>query len=282
MKNAFPILLLAAVGLVGCVRRPSPAPELTEKQQQSWTTYKEQFQPLIAAGATRTSGGWLIGESTNKMDRTPEVILSKASEDAAGGSLLIRCSRGRTEVYVATAHIVDSGRVRVKLDDASPRSQNWSEASSHDALFAPEPIDFARRLVATDILLFEYHPLHESPATLEFKLSDLREHLASAASSCNWAKFDEARKNAKAKGVRDRLREAKIREVIAKYIEPCREEWLRDKGRWCWYDASDAYFANGGSPQETKEAAISDAVFTAKSGRVFVRQLAEIDRELKP
>jgi hypothetical protein len=76
------------------------------------------------------------------------------------------------------------------------------------------------------------------------------------------------------------LRDIKIRQVLSGYVVPCHEAWLREKGRWCWYDASDSFFKDGGSPKETKEAALDDAVYIAKTGRVFVKQLAEIDREL--
>ena len=78
------------------------------------------------------------------------------------------------------------------------------------------------------------------------------------------------------------MRDIKIRQVLSGYVVPCHEAWLREKGRWCWYDTKDSYAMNGGAPFATKEAALDDAVWMAKAGRVFVRQLEQIDHELKP
>ena len=73
----------------------------------------------------------------------------------------------------------------------------------------------------------------------------------------------------------------RIREEIAKHVEPCRETFLRVKGYWCWYDPHDYTFKYGGSPQASSEAALENAISLAKEGRVFVEELEQIDRELK-
>ena len=278
MKRAAAIVALLL--LVACNSGPR-----TSTQQRNANEVPPA--PMRAVGDPKTASdhGWLIGITTSKMDKTPEALLSKVAEDK-GGVLVVRCFRSRTEVLVATSDVVDNGSVRLKFDDESPRRQNWGEATSHDALFSRDPIPLARKLATTRTLLFEYQPFQKSPATVEFNLAGLADHLDAVATACNWAKIDQAKaeaaRNAKAAAELNRVREVKIRGTLAKYVEPCHEAWLRDKGRWCWYDLNDSFFKDGGSPKETKEAALDDAVYMAKSGRVFVKQLAEIDRELKP
>ena len=69
-----------------------------------------------------------------------------------------------------------------------------------------------------------------------------------------------------------------LRTALSKYVGACHEKWL--KGRWCWYDESSSGF-KGGAPFESKEAALDDAVQTAKNGVVFTREMAKIENELK-
>jgi len=80
------------------------------------------------------------------MDGRAKVLLSKFEEEGRG-LLVVRCSQGETDVYVLTDHIVDTRNVRVKFYTEPPHPQNWSKAESGDALFSPEAINLARKLL---------------------------------------------------------------------------------------------------------------------------------------
>ncbi|MBZ5547044.1 MAG: type VI secretion protein [Acidobacteriia bacterium] len=229
--------------------------------------------------------GWRVSTETDKMDNTPAVYLSKLAESGGHGAMLtIRCTRGKTELYVGTDDIVDNGKVRIKFDDAKPQQQSWSEASDHQGLFAPDPIGLAKRLVKADSFLFEYSPFQKQPTTVEFKVNGLAEKLTSVAEPCGWARIEEAKARAQAyaKGEpeRARKRDAMLREALSRHVGACHEKWLQDMGRWCWYDES-AYGFKGGIPFESKEAALDDAVQRTKSGQFFTHEMAQIDSELK-
>jgi hypothetical protein len=228
--------------------------------------------------------GWHLSTETDKMDNAPAVYLSKFAESGHGANLIIRCTRRKTALFVATDDIVDNGRVRIKFDDAKPQPQAWSEASDHQGLFAPDPIGLAKRLTKADSFLFEYSPFQKQPTTIEFKVNGLAEKLGTVAETCQWAKMDQAKASAhayaKAEAERIRKRDAMIREALSKHVGPCHEKWLQDMGRWCWYDDSSSGF-KGGTPYDSKEAALNDAVNMAKSGQVFTREMAKIDSELK-
>jgi hypothetical protein len=228
--------------------------------------------------------GWHLSTETDKMDNTPAAYLSKFAESGHGANLIVRCARGKTALFVATDDIVDNGKVRIRFDDAKPQQQTWSEASDHQGLFAPDPIGLAKRLTQADSFLFEYSPFQKQPATIEFKVNGLAEKLNSVAEPCGWAKIEQAkaRTQAATKAEADlaRRRDAMLREVLSRHVGACNEKWLQDMGRWCWYDESSSGF-KGGTPYESKEVALDDAVQRAKSGQVFRREMAKIDSELK-
>lgn len=185
---------------------------------------------------------------------------------------------------MATDDILDNGKVRIRLNDAKPQPEVWSESSNHQGLFAPDPIGFAKQLTKIDSFLFEYRPFQKQPTTIEFKVSGLANKLSSVAQPCGWEKIDQAKASAKA-AAKDaaelaRRRDAMLREVLSKHVGACHEEWLQAMGRWCWYDESSLGF-KGGAPYESREAALDDAVQMAKSGRVFTRETKQIDSELK-
>ena len=227
--------------------------------------------------------GWQLRTETDPMDKTPNVYLAKFAE-GSDVHLFIRCSRGKTALFVATIDVVDDGNVRVKFDDAKPEPQSWSEAADHAGLFASDPIGLARRLAKTESFLFEYKPFQKQPTTVVFKVNGLAEKLGPLEEACGWVKIDQAKANAnaaaKAYFERTRKCEAMLREVLSRYVGACHEKWLQDMGRWCWYDEASSGF-KGGTPFESKEAALDDAVQTAKSGQLFTHEVAQIDSQLK-
>jgi Type VI secretion system VasI, EvfG, VC_A0118 len=228
--------------------------------------------------------GWRLSTETNRMDNTPAVYLSKLAESGHGAMLTIRCTRGKTALFVAIDEVIDNGRVRIKFDDGKPQPQAWSEASDHQGLFSPDPIGFAKQLTKAHSLLVEYSPFQKQPTTIEFKVNGLAEKLNSVAEPCGWSKIEQAKARSeaamKAAAERVRKRDAMLREVLSRYVGACHEKWLQDLGRWCWYDDSSNGF-KGGTPFESKDAALADAVQRAKSGQLFTSEVALIDSQLK-
>jgi Type VI secretion system VasI, EvfG, VC_A0118 len=265
-------ILLALVG-ISC-KPPDPKVPHTETEK----TLSDTEQKLAELK------GWHLSTETNQMDNTPAVYLSKLAESGHSAILTIRCTRAKTALFVATDDIVDNGGVRIKFDDRKPQPQAWSEASDHQGLFAPDPIGLAKQLTKADSFLFEYSPFQKQPTTIEFKVNGLAEKLNSVAEPCGWANIEqaEARTQAamKAEAERVRKRDAMLREVLSRHVGACHEKWLQDMGRWCWYDESSNGF-KGGTPFESKEAALDDAVQRAKSGQLFTHEVAQIYSQLK-
>jgi hypothetical protein len=269
MRTVFAMAILLVLVGISC---KTPAPKVSHTEAEKILSDAENKSTELK--------GWYLSTETDRMDNTPTVYLAKRAESGQGGILTIRCIRRRTELVVATNDILDNGNVPIRFDDAKPQQQVWSEASNHQGLFSPDPIGLARQLTKIDSLLFEYRPFDKQATTIEFKVAGLAENLGTIADACGWEKIDQvkaiAKATAKAAAERALRRDAKLREVISKHVRPCREDrW------WCWYDEADPSFKNGGPPNRTKDGALDDAVQMAKSGRVFMREVAQIDSQLK-
>jgi invasion protein IalB len=213
---------------------------------------------ITSTASSSVNGEWTVSASTNQIDNTPEVVLQKSGSDDS--SLTIRCAERKTEVYVDTGGVVDSGSVRIRLDQSAPMSQEWSRSTDYKALFAPDAIAFSRKLRQAKTFLFEFTPFQERPRDISFDLSGLDSRLQRISDSCNWAEADRLRASAEAA-------DAALRERIAQHVYQCNSSGAF-AGQWCWSDPDSDLF-DGENPAETREAAIEDAFRTAKMGLAF-------------
>ena len=156
--------------------------------------------PGSGNGAAAAAGGpWQIDADRSPMDGSRRIVISrKADNDIAGWlqskrpTLIVRCQEGRTEAYIQTGmaasveYDTDSHTVRVRFDERKPTTQQWSESTDHEALFAPSAIQFAKALVNAKTLTFQFTPFNASPAVVHFNVEGLRPYLNTVASACGW------------------------------------------------------------------------------------------------
>lgn len=105
-------------------------------------------------------------------------------------SLVVRCARGRTEVFVVTHAAAtieprtEDHTVSFAFDAGDETSELWPDSEEHDALFAPDGAAFARRLTAARTLHFAFTPHNAPRATARFRVAGLDPLLAPAAAEC--------------------------------------------------------------------------------------------------
>lgn len=201
---------------------------------------------------------WLLNESTNKMDNTPEVALQKSGSD--GSSLTIRCTEHKTEAYVNTKTVVDGGAVRVRFDQSAPERQGWERSTDYRALFAPDAMTFARTLAQARTFLFEFTPFQQRERAVSFDVSGLDAKLTKISDACDWDAVDKSRAEAK-------IADAALRERISHYVHQCDSSGAF-AGDWCWSDPDDVLYSTE-NPAPTKEAALEEAVRIAREGLAF-------------
>ena len=107
-------------------------------------------------------------------------------------SLVIRCEPGLVQTFVYTASALqiepedDKHTVRMTFDDEPQLVERWADSDDHDALFAPDGLAFAQRLMQARTLKFSYTPHNAARAVAEFHVTGLEASIEPAAKRCHW------------------------------------------------------------------------------------------------
>jgi hypothetical protein len=174
--------------MVSVSRLPSPS-----------TAVAPGSPPPAPLSSPPTEGQWRIREDKSPMDGSKTVVISRDAENdietwlaSKRPTLIVRCHERKTEAYVVTGtaasveYGADTHTVRVRFDAAKPITQHWGASTDDNALFAPNGIEFAKKLVSSKSLVFEFTPFNASPAVAHFRLEGLGPYLQKAASACGW------------------------------------------------------------------------------------------------
>jgi type VI secretion system protein VasI len=153
------------------------------------------------AGPPAPQTKWQVSHGRSPMDDSPSVTLTLEAENRISGwlqnetpRLQIRCRENKTDLYVWTGMaanpelgLYNEHTVRIRVDATTPTTQRWSQSTNNEALFAPQPIALARRLVAGERLVFEFTPFNAGRAVAEFDIRGLRPGLREVATTCKWS-----------------------------------------------------------------------------------------------
>lgn len=163
--------------------------------------------PAPAGQATRhpvSTGGngkWDVREEVSPDSGSQTVIMSIPAEQEVSAlagldkypRLYIRCQSRQTDVYIHMGSLpagVDANEeygVRLRLDAGQPSAQPWEQSTNHDSLFAPDPVELARRLAVAKKLTIEFSPPGSRSFTTWFDLTGLGGGLDKVANACGWS-----------------------------------------------------------------------------------------------
>jgi hypothetical protein len=111
-------------------------------------------------------------------------------------ALVIRCAKRKTDLFLITHTPVESShgsdyedlgsKIRMRFDRGPPSASYWSESTDHAAVFAPNPIAFARKLSKAKVWLVEFTPFDAGPVTSSFQTDGLANVLGQVATACKW------------------------------------------------------------------------------------------------
>ena len=108
--------------------------------------------------------------------------------------LVVRCMAKKTEAFVYTGSALriepntEDHTVNFRFDDEPSHPEHWPDSAEHDALFAPDAVAFARRVMNAHSLRFGYHPHNAEPVEAVFEVSGLTELFGPSAKDCGWPK----------------------------------------------------------------------------------------------
>ena len=108
--------------------------------------------------------------------------------------LVVRCMSKKTEAFVYTGSALriepntEDHTVNFRFDDEPSHPEHWPDSAEHDALFAPDPVAFAHRVMSARTLRFGYTPHNAEPVEAVFEVSGLTDAFAPSAKDCGWPK----------------------------------------------------------------------------------------------
>ena len=115
--------------------------------------------------------------------------------------LVVRCLYRTTEAFVAigtsaSLEETDSRTTRLQWDDDPVMVQQWEGSESGQELFAPNGVDFVRRLARVNRLRFGFTPFNAQPVTVEFAVQGFDQLAGLVAGTCGW-RLDEPARSAR-------------------------------------------------------------------------------------
>ena len=187
--------------VIVCVSNSYSADECTSIVEDSkrLACYDMKYRPVTNSAQ---SSSWEVRESVSKIDDSKTVVLSTSSKESVpkrfGGSdtadLYIRCSEGATSLYIVLADkfLADSedyGQVTYRVDNQKAKTYSFSASTDNKALgqwSGQYAIPVVKHLMDAQQVIVRITPYNESPVTVTFPISGLRQAIQRLQAACKW------------------------------------------------------------------------------------------------
>jgi len=196
------LVILSSCGENNARSQPRSFPASERQSPQSPTEADRRQYRASASGPTRPPrvNHWSRYTTRSPIDDSRSVFLSVDAVRPAGLSfgrevtarLTVRCQENTTSVIVGFGDIflgIDPLSVEYRLDDETASQGRWPVSTDHSAFglwSGGQSIPLVRRMAEAERLRIRFTPYSESPATIEFNVSNLNEHLGDLRAACNW------------------------------------------------------------------------------------------------
>jgi hypothetical protein len=229
-------------------------------RQSSQADLQHPSQP--GGQTTQSENHWSVNEFTNAIDGVKTVVISTdstGSDPAERGTLNVRFTGRKLDVFVSVDEFIENGNVRVRFDNRAPIRQSWGRATDLKGVFSNQPHNILEPLEQASKFYIEIQPSGRMANTLVFDVSGLADALPpDQAKEVHDAIAEQA-----ARSQAEASESASNRVKYAPYVRPCTNE----PSMWCWQDPS---IENAFSPPfATKDEAIESAAENAKAGVAF-------------
>ena len=143
--------------------------------------------------SSENDGAWNVSIETDPLDDSRKVtlvLLAESGSDQWGNpiGLILRCSSGRTDVYIAWQDYLGSeADVTWRVGDEDARTARWTLSTDKEATFYPyDEIAFIKQLLTVMRLVAQVTPYNESPVTAIFDLTGLSNVIGPLQEACGW------------------------------------------------------------------------------------------------
>lgn len=171
---------LAASNHPPAAKTPAPARAAAPAATQKWSTARRAY--------------WTASQRHSDAFELPAENTVAIWMNYVRPILVVRCMGKKTEAFVYTGSALkiepntEDHTVSFRFDDETGRSEHWPDSAEHDALFAPDAVQFAQRVMTSKSLRFGYTPHNAEPVEAQFYTDGLAELIAPAAKDCGWQK----------------------------------------------------------------------------------------------
>jgi hypothetical protein len=178
MSRAAPSAEVSAAQVPASAPRPSPvaAPQSPSRATVKWSS--------------ANAGVWVGNRRNAAAFELPAENTVAVWMRQVRPALIVRCMASSMHVFVLTGSAMQMERetedhtVTFRFDDEPERTERWTDAAEHDALFAPDGAAFADRLSRARTFRFGYTPHNAPPVTAHFMVSGLGELIAPLGRQC--------------------------------------------------------------------------------------------------
>lgn len=155
------------------------------------------FAGLVGTSEKSSASLWTTKTEADRLDGAKTIVLGLTSTDqikgsfgqSEGGALILRCSRNKTEAYIAWPEFLGIGRsiqVRSRVDKEPIATESWGASTDGKAAFAPNAVNFVKRLFGKGELVVSMEPYRGGPGTLSFPISGIESEIRPLREACKW------------------------------------------------------------------------------------------------
>ena len=103
-------------------------------------------------------------------------------------ALVLSCEGGVTDVYVIWRQYLGTYDLDVtwRVGSNPDVTESWSLSTDSEAIFAPEPVQLIKHMMANELFLIKTSPFGSSPVTLHFNTAGLEKEVAPLREACSW------------------------------------------------------------------------------------------------
>ena len=175
-----------------CAAQNAPAERLSCFDTLAKSLGVDKPETTVKAG----KGKWVVRTKKSPIDDSINVMLAvRAEREVRSGyrtatpTLVIRCSEGKTNVYITWSLYLGIGTTEMltRLDKEAATTDTWDISTDDKAVFVRgSDIGFAKKLMRHHTLLAQITPYSESPVMATFEVGGLSEAIKPLREACKW------------------------------------------------------------------------------------------------
>jgi len=114
--------------------------------------------------------------------------LNQLESQKGRAALVLSCEGGVTDVYVIWRQYLGTYDLDVtwRVGSDPDVTESWSLSTDNEAIFAPEPAQLIKHMMANEQFLIKTSPFGSSPVTLQFNTGGLEKEIAPLREACSW------------------------------------------------------------------------------------------------